>query len=214
MPEPGSGEPVAANNPPPPAASADAAWIRVPTPFSVVELAVLCSEPEVLFRINPYYYFKCWTQTGPEAYHADLDNQSNQQALVLDMEVSRAAGGGFEVSYAQGIKRRTVFSIEPMPQGSYLCVTDDYESLAEGKCGAREAEVDKSLPAWGEALRMYFKRMKRWSWLPGWRWYMRRLWIPMKPSARRIVWLLYLITVAEFFFFLFVLLVFLLEQDR
>ena len=214
MPEANSGIPLAADNPPPPAASADAAWIRVPTPFSVAELAALCSEPEVLFRINPYYYFKCWTQTGPDAYHAELDNQSNQQALVLDMVVSRETGAGFEVSYAQGIKRRTVFSIEPIPQGSYLCVTDDYEGLPEEERGRREVEVDKSLPAWGEALRVYFKRVKRWSWLPGWRWYMRRLWIPMKPSARRIVWLLYLITVAEFFFFLFVLLIFLLEQDR
>ena len=63
-------------------------------------------------------------------------------------------------------------------------------------------------------MRVYFKRMKRWSWLPGWRWYIHRVWVPMKPSARRIVWLLYLITVAEFFFFLFVLLIFVLEQDR
>jgi hypothetical protein len=214
MPEASRGTPLAADHPPPPVASQDAAWIRVPAPFSTAELTALCSEPEVLFRINPYYYFKRWTQTGPSTYHAELDNQSNQQALVLDMVVSREAGGGFEVSYAQGIKRRTVFSIEPMPQGSYLCVTDDYESLPEEERGGREAEVDKSLPAWGEALRVYFKRMKRWSWLPGWRWYMRRVWVPMKPSARRVVWLLYLITVAEFFFFLFVLLIFLLEQDR
>jgi hypothetical protein len=36
----------------------------------------------------------------------------------------------------------------------------------------------------------------------------------MKPSARRIVWLLYLITVAEFFFFLFVMLIYLIEQNK
>ncbi len=49
---------------------------------------------------------------------------------------------------------------------------------------------------------------------PGWRWYIRRVWVPMKPSARRIVWLLYLITVVEFFFFLFVLLIYLIEKNQ
>lgn len=214
MPEAPAGLSLAADSPPPPVASQDAAWIRVPTPFSTAELSPLCRDPEVLFRINPYYYFQGWTQTGPHAYHAELDNQSNQQRLVLDMTVTHEPGGGLQVSYAQGIKRRTVFSIEPMPQGTYLCVTDDYASLPEDERRRREAEVDKSLLAWGEALRVYFKRMKRWSWLPGWRWYIHRVWIPMKPSSRRIVWLLYLITVAEFFFFLFVLLIFLLEQNR
>lgn len=213
MPEASAGAPLAADNPPPAVASQDAAWIRVPTPFSRVELAAFCREPEVLFRINPYYYFKGWAQTGPDTYHAELDNQSNEQRLVLDMTVTHEPEGGFEVSYAQGIKRRTVFSIEPLPQGSYLCVIDDYEGLPQAERQRREAEVDRSLPAWGEALRVYFKRMKRWSWLPGWRWYIRRVWVPMKPSARRIVWLLYVITVAEFFFFLFVLLIFVLERN-
>lgn len=214
MPEALAGTPLAADNLPPPVASRDAAWIRVPVPFSATELAALCREPEVLFRINPHYYFKRWTQTGPAAYHAEFDNQSNQQRLVLDLMVTPEPEGGLQVSYAQGIKRRTVFSIEQLRQGSYLCVTDDYEGLPEEERARRETEVDKSLPAWGEALRVYFKRVKRWSWLPGWRWYMRRVWIPMKPSARRIVWLLYVITVAEFFFFLFVLLIFVLQQNR
>lgn len=73
--------------------------------------------------------------------------------------------------------------------------------------------MDKSLQAWGVALRAYFLRLKRWSWLPGWRWYMRRVWVPMKPSSRRIAWLLCLITAVEFFF-LFVLLIYLIEQQN
>jgi hypothetical protein len=214
MPEASTGTSLKAESLPPPIASEDAAWVRVPTPFTVAELATLCREPEVLFRINPYYYFKRWTQTSPTSYHAEFDNHSNQQCLALDLAVTHEPAGGFQVAYGQGVKRRTVFSIEQAPQGSYLCVADDYEGLPEEERARRESEVDKSLPAWGEALRVYFKRMKRWSWLPGWRWYMRRLWIPMKPSARRIVWLLYVITVAEFFFFLFVLLIFVLQQDR
>ncbi|HLD14446.1 MAG TPA: hypothetical protein VJB18_07005, partial [Burkholderiales bacterium] len=91
--------------------------------------------------------------------------------------------------------------------------TDDYDRLSEAERAQRVAEVDKSLSAWGEALRTYFLRLQRWSWLPGWRWYLRRVWVPMKPSARRIVWLLYLITVVEFFFFLFVLLIYLIEKN-
>jgi hypothetical protein len=57
-------------------------------------------------------------------------------------------------------------------------------------------------------------RLQRYSRVPGWRWYIRRLWIPMKPSARRIVWLLAIISLVEFAFFCFVLLIWVVEQYK
>jgi hypothetical protein len=215
----------------PPVDSRDAAWVTVPVPQSVDELVRQCRDVEALFRINPYLYFSVWRRTGPDRYHAEFENQSNRQALKVDFEVTPGPGPGFTVHYATGLKRRTVFAIEPGTEGSRLTITDDYEGQdaqmprAQGRVGAaegssaeeraaRSAEVDKSLHAWGVALRVYFLRLKRWSWLPGWRWYIRRVWIPLKPSARRIVWLLYLITLVEFFFFLFVLLIYLIEQQN
>jgi hypothetical protein len=197
-----------------PVASSDAAWIEIAAPLPVARLAAECRDLEALYRINPYLYFKTWRRTGPGTFHAEFRNESNQQDVVLDLRVHDAPGHGFTVEYAQGLKRRTVFAFEPFDGGSRLTITDDYEGAPAEERERRAEEVDKSLPAWGAALRVYFLRLKRWSWLPGWRGYTRRLWIPMKPSARRIVWLLYLITVVEFFFFLFVLLIYLLEQHR
>lgn len=198
----------------PPVDSADAAWASLPVPFAPGELAELCRDVEALFRVNPYYYFDVWRQTGPGRFHAEFENQSNKTRQTLDLEVTPGPGAGLTVAYDQGIKKRTVFTIAPAPGGSRLTVTDDYERLPAAEREQRRAEVDKSLAAWAESLRRYFLRLKRWSWLPGWRWYIRRVWIPMKPSTRRIVWFIYLITVVEFFFFLFVLLIYLIEQNN
>lgn len=175
---------------------------------------MLCHDVEVVYRLNPYYTFRKFNQIGPSTWHADFENHSNQTSLQVNLQVSDDAVSGMSVQYDQGIKKRTIFTVEPTSSGSKLILTDDYENLAINEREQRLAEVDKSLAAWGESLRMYCLRYKRWSWLPGWKWYIRRLWIPMKPSSRRIVWLLYLISLAEFVFFLFVLLIYLIEQNN
>lgn len=200
--------------PPAPIASSDAAWVTIPTPFPPEELYALCRDLEAIYRVNPYLYFKSWRQTGADDYHAEFHNESNQQDVQIDMRMRPTTGLGFAVAYAQGIKKRTVFNVEPAEGGSRLTIADDYEGLSNAERERRADEVDKSLLAWGEALRVYFLRFRRYRWVPGWRWYIRRLWIPMKPSGRRVVWLLWLITVVEFAFFLFVLLIYVLEQNR
>jgi hypothetical protein len=177
----------------------------------VAGLMGFCGDPEMLFRLNPYYYFQSWEKLGPNRYRAEFENQSNNQKLSIELERADDPAPGFTVYYQGSLKRRTLFIPEPASQGSRLTVIDDYADVPREEREQRVAEVDKSLLAWGEALRVYFLRQKRWSWIPGWRWYMRRVWAPMKPSSRRIVWLLYLITVAEFFFFLFVLLIWWVE---
>lgn len=199
--------------PPAPISSSDAAWVTIPAPQSAVELRKLCRDIEAIYRVNPYLYFKSWRQTGPDEYHAEFRNESNKQELAVDLRVRPEPDNGFAVEYAQGLKRRTVFTIEAADGGSRLTITDDYEGLPDAERERRAGEVDRSLRAWGEGLRVYFLRFRRYGWVPGWRWYIRRLWVPMKPSARRIVWLLWLITVVEFAFFLFVLLIYVLEQN-
>ncbi len=198
----------------PPVDSTDAAWASLPAPFPPDVLEQHCRDVEALFRVNPYYYFDAWRQTGPHSFHAEFENQSNQTRQILDLRVEQDSGRGITVSYNGGIKKRTVFTIEPALEGSQMMIADDYDLLPAAERERRKSEVDKSLKAWAESLRLYFLRIKRWSWLPGWRWYLRRVWIPMKPSVRRIVWFIYLITAAEFFFFLFVLLIYLIEQNN
>jgi len=192
----------------------DAAWVRIPTRFPPEELLALLNDVEVLMRLNPYYYFKSWKVSGSDRYHAGFENQSNQQQMEVDIRVAVNPGVGITLNYAQGMKRRTVFTVEPISEGSCLVLTDDYSGTPEQERKERETEVDKSIVAWGEALRVYFFRLRRYSRIPGWRWYIRRLWIPMKPSARRIVWLLYLITLVEFFFFCFVVLIWWIEHKK
>ncbi len=197
-----------------PVDSSDAAWVSFSTPFPPDVLNKHCRDIEVLYRVNPYYYFDVWNQTGANTHHAEFENHSNKTRLSLDLSATMESGRGLTVTYAGGIKKRTVFTIEPAQDGSRMTITDDYNLLPEAEREKRQAEIDRSLKAWGESLRLYFLRLKRWSWLPGWRWYIWRVWIPMKPSARRIVWFIYLITVAEFLFFLLVLMIYLIEQKN
>lgn len=194
--------------------SADAAWVSLSTPFPPDVLGDISRDVEALFRVNPYYYFDSWRRTGPDSFHAELENHSNKTRQSLEMNVMPGPGHGLTITYSGSIKKRTVFTIEATREGSRMTITDDYDLLPPAEREKRRSEVDLSLKAWGESLRLYFLRIKRWSWLPGWHWYLRRVWIPMKPSSRRIVWLIYLITVAEFFFFLFVLLIYVLEQNN
>jgi len=207
--------PAAPANPPPEGIDvSDAAWARVPTQFNPEELVQEIADAEVLLRLNPYYYFKKFRRIDPDTFHLEFENQSNQQQVEVDVDVVRGPGSGMTLNYRQGIKRRTILTIEPTPQGSTLVLTDDYSGTPEAERKQREPEIDKSLLAWAEALRIYFVRLKRYSGIPGWRGYMRRLWIPMKPSGRRIVWLLYLITMVEFAFFCFVVLIWWVEQHK
>jgi hypothetical protein len=192
----------------------DAAWARIPTGLAPEALAARLSDVEVLLRLNPYYTFSTLKATAPDRYHAEFENQSNQQQLVLDIAVEKGPGTGLTLHYSGGMKRRTLFTIEPSGSHSLLVVTDDYSGIPEAERQQREAEVDKSLLAWAEALRIYFLRLRRYARIPGWQWYIRRLWIPMKPSGRRIVWLLYLITLVEFFFFCFVVLIWVVEHHK
>lgn len=200
------------NRPSQQAAEEDKAWVAIPTPLPLAELRSFCSRLEHLYRINPYLEFRQWRDTGPGHFHVELRNLSNELDVVDDFILEQESENVFRVRYLGGIKRHTEFRLEPLADGSRLTVTDDYGALAEAERQAREAEVDKSLHAWGHALYVFFRRWKRWGWIAPWRWYMRRVWMPMKPSARRIAWMVILITIVEFFFFLFVLLIWLIEQ--
>ena len=175
----------------------DASWVVVDTPLSLPALREFCADVERLLRINPYLEFQRWQRTDANGIHASFRNLSNQQTVALDLKIERESIDAFALVYRAGIKARTRFLLEPAGAGSRLTITDDYARLPPAEREQRLHEVDKSLTAWGWALHAYLRRERRWGRYAPWRWYMRRLWLPMSPRSRRITSLLVLLTAAE-----------------
>lgn len=180
-----------------PAPDRDAAWVVVETPFALPVLREFCADVERLFRINPYLEFQTWQSSAADSCHARFRNLSNQQNVVLDLRIERASQDEFCVVYGDGIKARTRFALESTAAGSRLTITDEYSRLSDAERARRIDEVDKSINAWGWALHEYLQQQERWGGFAFWRWYMRRLWLPMTPRSRRITYMLILLAAAE-----------------
>ena len=194
--------------------SEDAAWVTIETPFDAAELRSFLDDVERLYRINSLLEFENWRQTGETRYRLRAKNLSNGWLLDTELDVE-ATGDGIAVRYSTGLKTATRFRVEPQPDGpAKLTVTDDYSGTSPDEREARIDEVDKSLVEWGRNLHRYLRQWKKWSWVPGWKFYMRRVWQPMKPMARRICFILIVVTAAEFVLFLFVFAIFWLELDK
>ena len=181
-----------------PEAMEDSAWAAVNTPLSVDELMTFCADVERLFRINPMLEFTNWERKSENRFAFAGKNISQEQAFEFDLEISvTPLDDGFLFEYDKGIKSSTTLKIESSPQGSRLTLTDRYERLPVEEREAHVQEVDKSLVIWAEYLQKYLINWRRWSKFGLWRWYMRRVWQPMKPSGRRITYMLLWISVVE-----------------
>jgi hypothetical protein len=177
--------------------SQDAAWVRIETPLSTAGLADFIGDTERLFRINSLLEILRWEKIADKRIALQARNLSNGKELNSQLRIERIEAG-LRVHYSDQLKTSTSFQVEPgAGGGSVLIVTDDYTGTAERERSRRLDEVDRSLNGWGRDLHAYLHIWSRWSWLPPWRWYMRRVWQPMKPAARRIThWLLW-ITLGE-----------------
>lgn len=192
----------------------DAAWVTIETPFDREELSLFLQDVERLYRINPMLIFDQWQKTGELQYHLKAKNQSNNQLIDTTLNVEPGTDG-IIVHYQQDLRSSTSFRIEEQDDGGVkLIVTDDYSGVSLNDREARIDEVDKSLVNWGSHLHRYMHLWKRWSWVPGWQFYMRKVWQPMKPMARRIAQMLIIITLAEFVLFLLVFTIFSLELHK
>jgi hypothetical protein len=174
----------------------DAAWVTLETDLGAAELAAFCSDLERLYRINPFLQFKSWQQRAPGRFRAEVLNQSNGQRSVLEGVVARSAGLSFRIDFEGGIKTCTRFEVQPGEKGARLIITDEYR-LDAAAMPSVEARVDRSLHAWGVALKSYLEGERRWGRYAPYRWYMRRVWLPMSPAGRRITFLLLVIAVAD-----------------
>jgi hypothetical protein len=194
--------------------SEDSAWVTIETPFNSGELRTFLDDIERLYRINSMLVFEDWQDNKDQKYRIKATNLSNGKLLESDLEVE-TSDSSTTVLYKQGLRSSTSFRIdEEDNNGAKLIVTDDYSGSSLSERESRIDEVDKSLVNWGNCLHRYLHQWKRWSWLPGWQFYMRKIWQPMKPMSRRITFILLVITAAEFALFLLVFTVFLLELDK
>lgn len=180
-----------------PIAAEDAAWAAVNTPLSVDELKVFCQDIERLFRINPMLEFNAWEKLPDDRYRMAVKNISQKQPFEVDVEFYvEQQGNEIIVHYANGLKKQTIFRIEPSEFGSKLTVIDEY-GMSEAERNEKISEVDKSLVNWVDYLQRYLILWKKWSRHGWWRWYMKRIWQPMKPTGRRITYMFLWITLVE-----------------
>ncbi len=188
----------------------DHAWVEVGLAMEPGVAVAFCAEDaERLFRINPFYQIVRWRRTAPGAADIVLRNLGNDRIIETRLSIEPLRDG-LRVAYAQGLKASTTFRVATSAAGAVLTVTDEYRALPESERLQRLAEVDRSLTQWGRELQRYLMRWGRWNWCAPWRCYMARVWLPMKPPARRIAFMLTIFTAAEFAAFLAVLAIFLL----
>ncbi len=187
-------EPETADGPPPSVAS-DWASVTIDTPLSPDELKQFLNDLERIYRINPLYEFDRFERLGPAQYRLAGRNLANGREINFDIDIAEL-DDGLEARYRSGLKSTTRFSIHPHGASARLVVTETYSGSNDER-RARLAEVDTSLNAWGRALHDHLRHWSRWSWLGPWRWYMRRVWQPMRPSARRVVYMLWVISLIE-----------------
>lgn len=183
----------------PPTDAQDAAWVAIATPLSPDQLVSFCQDVERLLRINPFLEFESWRQTEG-GFHWRGRNISQQPAIEFDLTLRvTPLKDGLRIDYEGGLKRSTTIRVEAEESGSgsRLTIVDDYSGVSPEEQATRINEVDRSLTTWGQDLWRYLQRWHRWSRIAPWRWYMQRVWQPMKPSARRITYMLLWITLVE-----------------
>lgn len=176
--------------------AADVAWVSIETRLGPAELLEFIDDVERLLRINPLLEFRKFQQTGAASYHVQARNLSNGHDIDALFDV-RSLPNGICLDYADGIKSLTRFEVEGEGPHAMLRVSDDYAALPLEQRQQRLDEVDRSITTWGRALHDYLRQWKRWRWLPPWRWYMTRVWQPMRPSTRRIVYMIWMISLFE-----------------
>lgn len=191
--------------PEPRTASEDAAWVTIETTWATEELRAFITDVERMLRINPLLEIRRLERVdAPSRYRLQARNLSNAREVDVVFMVA-TQGDGVALAYESGLKSTTTVAVTARPGGSLLTIREDYGGASPEERARRLDEVDRSLVPWGEALHAYLARLKRWSWLPPWRWYMRRIWLPMRPRQRRIAWLIWVISALEFAAFLVVL---------
>lgn len=182
--------------------SKDVAWASFNTTWSVHELTLFCQDIERMFRINPMLNFKTWQMLDNQCYHFVGQNISQEEPFDFDLVLHVSPiDNGIKIEYQQGLKARTFFIIEPADaqteRSAKLTIIDDYSAVSKTIRQQQLHTVDKSITIWADHLQRYLLSWKRWSHIWLWRWYMVKIWQPMRPSGRRIIYVILWVAVLE-----------------
>jgi len=176
----------------------DKAWVEFKTPLNKKELFQFCKDIEVLFRINPYLEIKLWEKLSDKNYRMHVINHSQIPEFELRTEFEKKISKNeIKLKYNTGIKSNTVFSINPEPNGSKLTIVENYHTDLNDSIENYLILVDKSLKKWAEEVQQFLIHWKRWCWFSPWRLYKLRIWLPMKPLARRVTDILLFVSAIE-----------------
>ncbi len=108
---------------------------------------------------------------------------------------------GIKIEYQHGLKASTFVIIEPASEKAEwhtrLTIIDNYHAESESIRKQQLHTVDKSIAIWADHLQRYLLSWKQWSHIGLWRWYMQKIWQPMRPSGRRIVYILFWVAMLE-----------------
>ena len=177
----------------------DAAWIKIVTRLDPQVLLDFCYNLERLYRLNPYLSIEYWMMPARNLIKAKWRNSSTPAEFTLESEIQVTyRQNEIRLCYCSGLKKETSLIIEPHEQGSSLTVIDDYSSRADRKDSSNLPEqVDRSLQAWGAALKSFLFHYNYLRKIPGIECVIDRFWVRLSPMARRITYLLVVITVFE-----------------
>jgi hypothetical protein len=197
--------------------SKDAAWASINTTFDVEELKLFCQDVERLFRINPMLNFRKWQVLGPHCYRFSGQNVSQTVPFDFDLVMTvRQINDGVKIDYQHGLKTSTFVIIEPVegnaPWRTRLTIIDNYNAASQRVQRQQLHTVDKSITVWAEHLQRYLHSWQQWSHIGPWRWYMQKVWQPMKPAGRRITYILLWVAGVEFSLILFGMVIYYLEN--
>lgn len=172
----------------------NAAWVRIVTKLDAQTLYALCMKVERLFRLNPYLHFKSWEHKSDHEIQARWENHSNDIVHQIDTRMLlEEKQNEICVKYQSGIKCETFFMIKSDQGNTELVIVDNYGLNGLDRVG----EVDKSIQAWGGALKRFFNHYTYLRHVPYSLNLIDRYWIRLSPIARRITYILLVITAVE-----------------
>ncbi len=181
------------NDPPRPGLE-NAAWVTVPCNLDSQELASICSDVEKIFRLNPYLKIRIWQPSNIHSAHVNWENHSSHHVFVVDTNIQvQVEHNKIKIEYDSGPKKETQFLINELEKGSELIIVDDYGANKH----TSYAEIDKSIKAWGASLNQFFSHYSVIKYIPFAKLLINKVWIRMNPMARRITYILFVITAVE-----------------